>query len=66
MAGLGVSPSGALDMASLRAANRLVGNPAGAAGIEGLENLEFWTLCGPRSGRSILDLLLIRYLCICI
>jgi biotin-dependent carboxylase-like uncharacterized protein len=33
-AALGVPPSGALDAASLRLANRLVGNPEGAAGIE--------------------------------
>ncbi|WP_403021254.1 5-oxoprolinase subunit PxpB [Salinibacterium sp. GXW1014] len=33
-ASLGVSPSGALDRRSLREANRLVGNEAGAAGIE--------------------------------
>lgn len=33
---LGVAPSGALDTASLRLANRLVGNPATAAGIEAL------------------------------
>ncbi len=33
---LGVAPSGALDIASLRLANRLVGNPAAAAGIEAL------------------------------
>ena len=33
---LGVPPSGALDTASLRLANRLVGNPAAAAGIEAL------------------------------
>ena len=36
MAGLGVSPSGALDMASLRAANRLVGNPVGQCVLENL------------------------------
>jgi KipI family sensor histidine kinase inhibitor len=33
-AGMGVSSSGALDPVSLRAANRLVGNPSGAAGLE--------------------------------
>ncbi|MEV4142975.1 biotin-dependent carboxyltransferase family protein [Amycolatopsis sp. NPDC049691] len=33
---LGVAPSGALDTGSLRLANRLVGNPATAAGIEAL------------------------------
>ncbi|MGK3200344.1 biotin-dependent carboxyltransferase family protein [Amycolatopsis sp. MEPSY49] len=33
---LGVAPSGALDTASLRLANRLAGNPATAAGIEAL------------------------------
>ncbi|MBE8520502.1 biotin-dependent carboxyltransferase family protein [Amycolatopsis sp. H6(2020)] len=33
---LGVAPSGALDLASLRLANRLVGNPEDAAGIEAL------------------------------
>ncbi|MEU0789507.1 biotin-dependent carboxyltransferase family protein [Amycolatopsis sp. NPDC005961] len=33
---LGVAPSGALDTASLRLANRLVGNSEGAAGIEAL------------------------------
>ncbi|MEV4050808.1 biotin-dependent carboxyltransferase family protein [Amycolatopsis sp. NPDC049688] len=33
---LGVAPSGALDTASLRLANRLVGNPEAAAGIEAL------------------------------
>ena len=33
---LGVAPSGALDVSSLRLANRLVGNPAEAAGIEAL------------------------------
>jgi biotin-dependent carboxylase-like uncharacterized protein len=33
-AALGVSPSGAADRAALRAANRLVGNPEHAAGIE--------------------------------
>lgn len=33
-AALGVSGSGALDRAALRTANRLVGNPEGAAGIE--------------------------------
>jgi biotin-dependent carboxylase-like uncharacterized protein len=33
---LGVAPSGALDTASLRLANRLVGNPEGAAGVEAL------------------------------
>ncbi|MEA5359474.1 biotin-dependent carboxyltransferase family protein [Amycolatopsis sp., V23-08] len=33
---LGVAPSGALDTASLRLANRLVGNPEGSAGIEAL------------------------------
>lgn len=33
---LGVAGSGALDRASLRQANRLVGNPVGAAGIESL------------------------------
>ncbi|GLY36031.1 allophanate hydrolase [Amycolatopsis sp. NBRC 101858] len=33
---LGVAPSGALDVPSLRLANRLVGNPSGAAGIEAL------------------------------
>ncbi|MFJ9781838.1 biotin-dependent carboxyltransferase family protein [Amycolatopsis sp. NPDC101161] len=33
---LGVAPSGALDTASLRLANRLVGNPSTAAGIEAL------------------------------
>lgn len=33
---LGVAPSGALDTASLRLANRLVGNPEGLAGIEAL------------------------------
>lgn len=32
--GIGVAGSGALDAASLRAANRLVGNPDGAAGVE--------------------------------
>ncbi|UVS82471.1 biotin-dependent carboxyltransferase family protein [Actinokineospora sp. UTMC 2448] len=31
---LGVPPSGALDQPSLRLANRLVGNPEGAAGVE--------------------------------
>ena len=31
---LGVSRSGALDAAALRLANRLVGNPEGAAGLE--------------------------------
>jgi biotin-dependent carboxylase-like uncharacterized protein len=31
---LGVAPSGALDRAALRSANRLVGNPPGAAGLE--------------------------------
>jgi KipI family sensor histidine kinase inhibitor len=33
-AGQGVSASGAMDRASLRAANRLVGNPGDAAGVE--------------------------------
>jgi KipI family sensor histidine kinase inhibitor len=33
-AALGVAPSGALDRGALRTANRLVGNPEGAAGIE--------------------------------
>ncbi|MFD4249623.1 biotin-dependent carboxyltransferase family protein [Amycolatopsis thermoflava] len=33
---LGVPPSGALDVPALRLANRLVGNPEGAAGIESL------------------------------
>lgn len=33
-ASMGVSTSGALDPVSLRAANRLVGNPSGAAGLE--------------------------------
>lgn len=33
---LGVAPSGALDTASLRLANRLAGNPPAAAGIEAL------------------------------
>ncbi|WP_284747311.1 biotin-dependent carboxyltransferase family protein [Amycolatopsis sp. RTGN1] len=33
---LGVAPSGALDVPSLRLANRLVGNPSEAAGIEAL------------------------------
>ncbi|EOD70162.1 biotin-dependent carboxyltransferase family protein [Amycolatopsis vancoresmycina] len=33
---LGVAPSGALDTASLRLANRLTGNPEAAAGIEAL------------------------------
>ena len=33
-AGMGVSSSGALDPVSLRAANRLVGNPSGTAGLE--------------------------------
>jgi biotin-dependent carboxylase-like uncharacterized protein len=33
---LGVAPSGALDPASLRLANRLVGNPEGSAGVEAL------------------------------
>lgn len=33
-ADLGVSPAGALDAGALRAANRLVGNPVDAAGIE--------------------------------
>lgn len=33
-ASLGLSPSGALDRQSLRLANQLVGNPAGAAGLE--------------------------------
>ncbi|MCR6486903.1 biotin-dependent carboxyltransferase family protein [Amycolatopsis sp. OK19-0408] len=33
---LGVAPSGALDTASLRLANRLVGNPVTAAGVEAL------------------------------
>ncbi|WIY04792.1 biotin-dependent carboxyltransferase family protein [Amycolatopsis mongoliensis] len=33
---LGVTPSGALDTVSLRLANRLVGNPSAAAGIEAL------------------------------
>lgn len=33
---LGVPPSGALDSPSLRLANRLVGNPEGAAGVEAL------------------------------
>ncbi|WP_328613045.1 biotin-dependent carboxyltransferase family protein [Amycolatopsis sp. NBC_00355] len=33
---LGVAPSGALDAASLRLANRLVGNPEGFAGVEAL------------------------------
>jgi len=33
---LGVPPSGALDAPALRLANRLVGNPEGAAGIEAL------------------------------
>jgi biotin-dependent carboxylase-like uncharacterized protein len=33
-ASLGLSPSGALDRQSLRLANLLVGNPAGAAGLE--------------------------------
>ncbi|WP_410608493.1 biotin-dependent carboxyltransferase family protein [Amycolatopsis sp. lyj-109] len=33
---LGVAPSGALDTASLRLANRLVGNPEHAAGVEAL------------------------------
>jgi biotin-dependent carboxylase-like uncharacterized protein len=33
-AGLGVARAGAFDRAALRAANRLVGNPPGAAGIE--------------------------------
>ncbi|MFL6072974.1 MAG: biotin-dependent carboxyltransferase family protein [Mycobacteriales bacterium] len=33
-AALGVPPSGALDAPSLRLANRLVGNPEGAAGLE--------------------------------
>ena len=31
---LGIPPSGALDQYALRAANHLVGNPAGAAGLE--------------------------------
>jgi biotin-dependent carboxylase-like uncharacterized protein len=34
LAGTGVSPSGALDVRSLRAANRAVGNDAGAAALE--------------------------------
>jgi KipI family sensor histidine kinase inhibitor len=33
-AALGVAPSGALDRGALRTANRLVGNPEGAAGLE--------------------------------
>ncbi|WP_116046306.1 biotin-dependent carboxyltransferase family protein [Amycolatopsis palatopharyngis] len=33
---LGVPPSGALDQPALRLANRLVGNPEGAAGVEAL------------------------------
>ena len=33
-AGMGVSSSGALDPVALREANRLVGNPSGAAGLE--------------------------------
>ncbi|QEW04746.1 5-oxoprolinase/urea amidolyase family protein [Microbacterium lushaniae] len=33
-AGLGIARSGALDRAALRRANRLVGNPEGAAGVE--------------------------------
>lgn len=33
-ASLGVSPSGAVDRAALRTANRLLGNPEGAAGLE--------------------------------
>ena len=33
-AALGVAPSGALDRGALRTANRLVGNPEGAAGVE--------------------------------
>jgi biotin-dependent carboxylase-like uncharacterized protein len=33
---LGVAPSGALDVASLRLANRLAGNPSAAAGVEAL------------------------------
>lgn len=33
-ASLGVAPSGALDRSALRAANRLVGNPEGAAAVE--------------------------------
>ncbi|MFK3680980.1 biotin-dependent carboxyltransferase family protein [Pseudomonas sp. NPDC088890] len=37
---LGIPPSGALDQYALRAANQLVGNPAGAAGLE-------CTLVGP-------------------
>lgn len=32
--GIGVAPSGAIDAASLQVANRAVGNPEGAAGIE--------------------------------
>ncbi|KKK07980.1 allophanate hydrolase, partial [Pseudomonas putida SJ3] len=31
---LGIPPSGALDQYALRAANHLVGNPAGAAALE--------------------------------
>ncbi|WP_258069844.1 carboxyltransferase domain-containing protein [Arthrobacter sp. SX1312] len=34
--GLGIAGAGALDRAALRQANRLVGNPAGAAGVETL------------------------------
>jgi KipI family sensor histidine kinase inhibitor len=37
----GVSGSGALDLVALRAANRLAGNPDGAAALE-------WTVAGPR------------------
>lgn len=36
MAGMGISPSGALDAPSMRAANRLVGNPAGECVLENL------------------------------
>lgn len=40
---LGIPPSGALDQYALHAANHLVGNPAGAAGLE-------CALVGPEPG----------------
>jgi len=49
-ASMGVSTSGALDPVSLRAANRLVGNPSGAAALE----LTFGGLCLTARGEQVL------------
>ena len=56
---LGVAPSGALDTASLRLANRLAGNPATAAGIEAL--LDDADLTHPPAGEPREVTLDVRY-----